>query len=326
VIVALRFGPPRAGAGGRLVREPRFVPRSALPLSAACLVANGVREQLVRLLAVDIDTELIEPVVPNESSRRTLFADAMVYRVKGRFGDAFVSVRPADARRLVAAAFAEPERSDAAALSEIERATLERVLTALPPLCVPLCGQIRSVERETAEGAAFESVAYFEVRVCGPVRAAIGFAMTFEPAEAVGTTLTLDDLSDVELECSVEVARGAIAAAAFVRLECGSILPLETSLAADGTLRVGGTALALGTCGSRSERAAFVVARGRAESRPPDECLFGGDRGTGSLHVAPGRLAQTWRGLRRRTRSASGSADRRARERKTDRAGRDRCG
>jgi flagellar motor switch/type III secretory pathway protein FliN len=241
------------------VREPRFSPRSTLPLSAACLVANGVREQLVRLLAVDLETELIEPSVPSPLAREALFAGATVYRVKGRSGDAFVSVRPADARRLVAAAFAEGERSEETPLSQIERATLERLFGSLPPLCVPLCGAIRGVVPETADRAALETAAYFEVRLCEPVRAAIGFALSFEPAEAVGATLTLDDLSEIELRCSIEVARGGLAVPILARLEPGAIVPFETLLDEDGWLHAGGAALAFGTCGSRGERAAFML-------------------------------------------------------------------
>ncbi len=261
----MRFGPPRAAADGRPVREACFAPRSTLPLSAACLVANGVREQLARMLAVDLETELIEPIVPSEDARQTLFANAVVYRVRGRSGDAFVSIRPADARRLVATAFAERERPEAAPLSEIERATLERVLSALPPLCVPLCGVIRSVVAETAAYAALETAAYFEVRLCEPVRVSIGFALAFDPAEEIGPALTLEDVSDVELTCSIEVARGGIALPALTQLEPGCMLPLETALGADGRLHAGGVTLALGTCGARGERAAFMLAGERAE-------------------------------------------------------------
>ena len=49
MIAALAFGSPRL-VGSRLIRDISFVPRSTLPLSAACLVANGVRETLSPLV------------------------------------------------------------------------------------------------------------------------------------------------------------------------------------------------------------------------------------------------------------------------------------
>ena len=48
MIVALDFGSPETLPDGRAVRPARFVPRSSLPASAACLIANGAREQLSR--------------------------------------------------------------------------------------------------------------------------------------------------------------------------------------------------------------------------------------------------------------------------------------
>jgi flagellar motor switch/type III secretory pathway protein FliN len=128
-----------------------------------------------------------------------------------------------------------------------------------------LCGNIRGVVPETAACAALETAVYFEVRLCDPVRVAIGFALNFEPAQQIGPTLTLDDLSDVELRCSIEVARGGVAVPVLARLEPGSVLPLETALGAEGRMQAGGAALALGTCGSRGERAAFMLTGERAE-------------------------------------------------------------
>ena len=133
MIALLTFGAARF-AGGRAVRDATFEARSTLPLSAACLVANGVREALARSLARDIDVELLEPSLPNAAQRRVLLADAIVYRVRGRICDGFVIVRGADARRLVALAFGESERPEHDALSEIERATLERIVGGLVPL------------------------------------------------------------------------------------------------------------------------------------------------------------------------------------------------
>ena len=154
MIATVGFGSPQLFLDGRVVRSAVFTSRSTLPLSAACLVANGVREQLSRLLATELEVELIEPTIPNANERRVLVEGATIFRVRGRICDGFVIVRANDARRLVALAFGESERSERDALSEIERATLDRIASGLVPLCNTLCGALGPVNRESSERAA----------------------------------------------------------------------------------------------------------------------------------------------------------------------------
>jgi hypothetical protein len=254
VIAALVFeAQPAAGAGRRL-RRPRFVPRSTLPVSAACVVANGVREQLSRLLATDFEVELIEPAIPGPSERRLLADGATVLRVRGRLCDGFVIVRPADARRLAALAFGEAERSERDRLSEIERATLERIVAGLVPLCASLCGTLGPVARETSERVACDLATYFEVRTLGRPRIAVGFGLSRDPAEDVAGALTLDDLAAVELEARVEVGAGNLGVPAFSRLAAGATLALDTPLGASGILRFGDVVFARVTCGVANGR------------------------------------------------------------------------
>ena len=259
MIAVLRFGPVQGGPDGRALRHARFERRSTLPLSAECVVANGVREQLVRLLALELEVELVEPVVPTAQERRVLLEGALVYRVRGRTCDAFVVVRPLDARRLVALAFREVERSEGDALSEIERTTLERIVAALVPLCASLCGTLGPVTAQTPERAAGDIATYFEARTVAPPRVAVGFALTRDPVEEVGARLSLDDLAEIELCGSVAFGGGEIGVSAFSRLRAGTTLALETPLGAQGILRFGGVAFARGTCGARGERGAFLV-------------------------------------------------------------------
>jgi flagellar motor switch/type III secretory pathway protein FliN len=260
MIAALEFGRARRGTGGRLERQIAFAPRSDLPLSAVCLVANNVREQFARMLGRELQTEAIEPVIVDRSAPSALFADAIVQRVSGRTCDVLIAVRRADASTLVGAAFHENDRSPAQ-LSAIERATLERLLAVLPPLCVPLCGPVAGARTEDAGRALADAVTYFEVRFTGAMRAAIAFALTEDPREHVVASVTLEDLLDVEFECAVECARGSIALSALGRLSVGTTLPLDTSLGGSGTLLVDRTPFARGACGLRGDRAAFVVDR-----------------------------------------------------------------
>jgi hypothetical protein len=260
MIAALAFesGVAAAGRDGRRVRRPVFVRRSTLPLSAACLVANGVRERLSRLLAAEVEVELIEPAIPGPAERRTLVRGATIARVRGRLCDGFVIVRPADARRLAALAFGEPERSEQSDLSEIERQTLARIVASLVTLCNTLCGTLGAATGETAERAACDLETYFEVRTAGAVRIAIGFGLTRDPAEDVVGPLTLDDLASVELEACVDVGAGVLGVPAFSRIAVGSTIALATPLGSPGIFRVGDVPFARVTCGHAGGRNAAV--------------------------------------------------------------------
>ena len=257
MIATLAFGSPQL-YDGRVVRGAVFTSRSTLPLSAACLVANGVREQLSRLLATELEVELVEPTIPSANERRILVEGATVFRVRGRICDGFVIVRAADARRLVALAFGESERPERDALSEIERATLDRIVSGLVPLCNTLCGTLGPVARESNERAACDLASYFEVRTTGALRIAIGIALTRDPPEDIAERIALADLADVELEASVEFGWGALGVPAFSRLTAGTTLVLETQLDAPGRLRFGEVTFASGACGVFKSRSAFV--------------------------------------------------------------------
>jgi flagellar motor switch/type III secretory pathway protein FliN len=266
MIAALGFGDLEVRDDGRAVRSLRFEPRSTLPLSAACVVANGARETLSRMLARPIEVDVIEPAIPAADARRIVLRDAFVQRVRGRVCDAFVIVRPLDARRLVASAYGESERRDDAPLSEIEGTTLERIVTSLVPLCVALCGDIRSSARETPERALHDCATYFEVRALGASSFAIGFALSADPREAVEPQLHLDDLADLELPVRAIFARGAVAVPAFARLSPGALLRLDTPLGAPGILEIGGVRFGRVVCGVRGTHAAVIVGAQRTDT------------------------------------------------------------
>ncbi len=257
MISALAFGAPAPLDDGRIVRSCAFVPKSNLPLSAACLVANGVREALTRLLASELDVELFEPAIPGARERRLLLDGAFVYRVRGRIGDGFIIIRAADARTLVARAYGEDQRPSQAQLSELEVATLERIVHGIAPLCNTLCGTLGPVSRESTERAACDMATYFEVRTTGRERLAIGFALTKDPPETVAERITLDDLLEIELAASVEFGSGTLAVPAFSRLAPGALIALDTALGGSGVLRLGDVRYARGTCGARDGRSAI---------------------------------------------------------------------
>ncbi len=264
MIAALTFEAPQRSGAGPAVRNATFVERSTLPLSAACLVANGVREELSRLLATELDVQLIEPAMPGRQERRILVDGATIYRVRGRLCDGFIIVRSSDARRLVAAAFGESDRPERDPLSHIESATLERIARALVPLCNALCGTLGAVALETSERAARDLRTYFEVRTSGAVAFSVGFALTHDPPEAVCERITLAHLADVELAGTVEFASGTLGVPAFSHLVPGVTIALDTRLGAPGLLRFGDVPFAHGTCGVANGRGAITFEHGVA--------------------------------------------------------------
>jgi flagellar motor switch/type III secretory pathway protein FliN len=261
MIAALAFGPAQPAPGGRMLRRPAFVPRSTLPVGALCLVANSVRERLGTLLAREFDVELTEATVPDADARRVLFREAHVVRVRGRVADAFVAVRARDARRLVALAFAENERSDREPLSEIETRTLERLLNALVQQSVPLCGAIGGTGPERAERAAAETVSYFEVRISAGAGCAIGFGLTADPAEEVSGHLALDDLLDVSLELRADCEAGAWTLGELASLRGGTTVPVDAAFERLTRIRAGSVVLATGSCGASGERSTVRIDR-----------------------------------------------------------------
>lgn len=223
------------------------------------MVANGVREQLGRLLATEIDLDLIEPVVPGPDQRSVLFGGALAYRVRGRLCDVFIVVRRADALALAGAAFRESARGNDHPLSSIERQTIDRIASALAAQCAALCGQSGAVVREDAGRVQSECSTYFEVRTTAPPRIAIGFALSRDPEETVGERIGVERLMPVPIEARAEIGRGSIGIDSFASLRVGSTIALGTMLGAPGTLRVGGRSVALGACGHSGGRAAFAV-------------------------------------------------------------------
>jgi hypothetical protein len=260
MIARYEFGPPRR-AGARTVRELHPADRSTLPLSAACLVANGVREQLTRLLGVEHDVELVEPSIPRHEVRRTLFGGALAMRVRGRLGDVFLIVRASDARRLVGVAFAEGARSPDEPLSDIELRTMHRIMEALLPLCAPLCGNVLRAQHDLPERVVHECVGYFEVRTVAASPFAIGFALTFDPPGDVGPRVALGDIRALSVPVAARVDAGELTLAAVSTLAIGDVVPLQDGFDARATLCVGNIPFARGCCGIRSGRLAFELDR-----------------------------------------------------------------
>ena len=75
------------------IRKPVFGPRSALPPSAACVVANGVRETLTSILSSPVEMRVFEPSIPTAPAWPAIVKDAVLYRVRGSIADAAIVLR-----------------------------------------------------------------------------------------------------------------------------------------------------------------------------------------------------------------------------------------
>ena len=102
MIAEAEFGP---AAGG--VRELRFRTRSSIPLEAACVVANGLRETLRELFGEACELVVGEPASLPADAWRVVSRDALLFLTRGRQTDIVLVIPRADARRLVLRAFGE---------------------------------------------------------------------------------------------------------------------------------------------------------------------------------------------------------------------------
>lgn len=242
---------------GKRVRRACFERRSLLPVSAACVVASGVRETLGALLASPVSLRLLEPVIPDPAAWSAICAGAQLFGLRGQACDAAFVLRPGDALALTSSAFGEEPDAAARELSAVEHRVLLRALRGIAGCLCSVCGpQTSALERILDIGG---YVTYFELLVERPVCARIGVALSRDPAAQRASTLRIEDLLDVEIELSVDFARGALPAGAFLDLRAGTNVPMTTRIGEPGCLRVGGAVLARGECGAMGGRNAMIV-------------------------------------------------------------------
>lgn len=241
---------------GRRVRHARFERRSALAVSAACVLATHIRESLEALLAAHVTLRLLEPVIPDSRAWHAISAGGHVFGVRGALCNAAFVLRPNDALALCAAAFGEAP-GHSRTLSAVEQEVLVRALRGIAAPLTAVCGRELTPLEPVSDVRDYTT--YFELLLERPVAARIGIALSRDPASAQGLTLRLDDLLGVELEVAVQFAEGALTAAEFLGLGPGSNVPMKTRVGEPGRLKVGGAVLARGECGSIGERNALIV-------------------------------------------------------------------
>ena len=224
----LAFDAPK---DGNRVREARFVERSSLPLSAACLVASAVREALSSIVNAPVTARLLEPVVPSTQAWAAIARGAALYRFRGSVADAAIVLRPPDAAALAAAIFGERIAEPAPSQRPLSpdrnaRYVLDRAAGAIAGTLNAVCGPR---ERESLERVATICgyVSYFEIVVEQAVDARIGIALSNDPAPEPHGALEIETLSGVALSPAVRLDLDSADAAALARLTVGTLLPLS---------------------------------------------------------------------------------------------------
>ncbi len=255
MIADASFGPRR-----NRVRRLRFVRRASIPLSAACLVANGIRETLRELLGEPCEVVLGEPAALDAESWSLLARDALLYLTRGRQTDVVIVLPRPDARRLVLRAFGEGEALPDVACSALELHALERIAARCAAACDPLCAERHGASRPVAADELPRCAAYVDLRVCTPLRLTLGIAIVRDlPDPGPAGALSARVLEPVALEARAVFAEGTMDAAAFVALRPGDVVKLRTKVGAPASLNVAARPIAVGAPGTIGARTAFLV-------------------------------------------------------------------
>lgn len=229
-----------------------------LPVSAACVIASGVRESLSALFGETVTLKLYEPIIPTATAWTAIIRDATVYRTRGAMVDVAVIVRPEDASGLAAAAFGERE-ARIAALSTLERSVLERIVHAIAGQCGPICGTAADLTVDMQPDTRTLRT-FFELQIEQPLRARIGIALSRDPLPESPAGIGIEGLLELNMALSVQIDVGRHPSAQIVALEPGSILPIPEG-APRGTVLLAGRPLAVGECGVHGQHFALAIDR-----------------------------------------------------------------
>lgn len=244
-------------AGPHTLRESLFEDRSSLPISAACLVANSIREKLSALFRGAVALRLLEPTIPNPQAWTAIAADAEIFGIQGRLCDAAIVLQRCDALLLATTLFGEAQ-SPPRNLSPLENELLFRTVRTLATTFTPLCG-LGSDWLPARINALGGFVTYFELLIDAPVKARIGIAMSRDALSSPIPEIASTRLEDIGVELKVEIAQGALDAAALLHLRPGSCVKLETPIGAPATFCAGSRVLGRGEFGEFEGTRALVV-------------------------------------------------------------------
>lgn len=237
------------------VRRATFIPRSTIPLGAACLVANGLRETLRELFGERCELAIGEPAAIGRDAWDTLSRGAHCFVTHGRQTDIVLVVSNEHARALVLRAFGEGEPMDAAGLSTLELHAVERIAARCAAAFDPLCAERRGPAQLVRADAIPACVAYFDVRVRLPVAFELGIGIVRElPDPGPAGVFPADLLGHVPVDIRAEFATGSIDVATLLRLAPGDVVRLETKVGTPAALKIAHRSFASGIAGVSAGR------------------------------------------------------------------------
>lgn len=245
-------------ARSKAVRAARFEARSCLPVSAACVVANGVRETLSSILGAPVAMRLFEPSIPSPQAWPVILENARLYRMRGSVADAAIVLRRIDAGTLAAALFGEPHSGAPRELSPLESDVIDRMIVTIAANLSVVCGKRDGAVVERV-GAIAGFVTYFELSIEQPVSAGIGVALSRDPIPERGASLDVANLAAIHLRARAMLDLGTVEAAALARIAVGTTLPLTDSAFDHGVIAVDRRRIAGGGCGVRNGQYAIAV-------------------------------------------------------------------
>lgn len=241
------------------VRAARFVPRSSIPLSAACMVANGIRETL-RELWGECDVRLGEPAAIDADAWHELARDAHCFLTRGRQTDIVLTLSSADARALVLRAFGEGAPIGEGACSALELHAIERIAARCAAAFDPLCAERHGPSRAVQSSELPTCVAFCDVRVHVPIPITLGIGIVRDlPDPGPSGTLAPGALAGVSVDVWAEVATGTIEAGRLLALRVGDVVRMDTKVGSSASLNVDSQRIARGACGVLAAYHAFQV-------------------------------------------------------------------
>jgi flagellar motor switch/type III secretory pathway protein FliN len=256
MIAELRFDEPLIAR----VRRARFVPRSSIPIGAACLVASRLRESIREILGEPCEVVIGEPQALSPAAWSAIVQGARTFVTPGRLTDVVLVIPETDARRLILRAFREGGTVASGPCSALETQALERIAQRCGAAWEPLCAERRGPARACPAGEIPAAIAFFDVRVRAPVALTLGIGISRAlPEPGPGATLPARLLDRVPLDVRAVLGRGMLDARAVLSLVPGDVVRLDTKVRSPGTLNVGSNTIAVGTCGLVGSRLAFRV-------------------------------------------------------------------
>lgn len=254
------------GAPVRGVRALRFIPCASIPVEAACLVANGLRETLRQVFGAACEVVVGEPAVLDPVGWSSIARDAHLFLTRGRQTDIVLVVSQCDARRMVLRAFGEADGSGGAAdtaadaWSALELQAIERIAARCAAAFEPLCAERYAAPRPVDVREVRPCVAYVDVRVQAPVALTLGIGIVRDlPDPGPSGSLGASALDRVGVEACVVFAEGTMSAASFLALRPGDVVALATKVGGPASLNVAGRRLASGVAGVVASHRAFFV-------------------------------------------------------------------